>query len=86
MLVHVVEARHRSGHRMWIRFNDGLEGEIDLSSELKGPIFQPLEDPEYFAKFVVDDTLTWPNGADFAPEFLHDRVSNARRGRVERGR
>jgi len=57
-----------------LRFNDGLEGEIDLSTALRGPFFQPLKDPEYLAKFRVDDTLTWPNGADDAPEFLHDRV------------
>ena len=41
-------------------------------------MFQPLKDPEYFANFTLDDTLTWPNGADFAPEFLHDRVTEAR--------
>ena len=85
MLVHVVEAEHRSGHRVWIRFNDGLEGEIDLASDLEGPAFQPLRDPEYFSRFVLDDTLTWPNGADFAPEFLHDRVLEALGGR-SRGR
>ena len=32
MLVHVTEARHRGGHRVWLRFNDGVEGEIDLST------------------------------------------------------
>ena len=31
-------------------------------------------DPEYLARFTVDDTLTWPNGADFAPEFLRSRI------------
>ena len=85
MLVHVIEAKHRGGHRVWIRFNDGLEGDIDLSDALRGPVFQPLEDPEYFARFILDDTLTWPNGADFAPEFLHDRVVEARGIRAERG-
>ena len=86
MLVHVIDAKHRGGHRVWIRFNDGLEGEIDLSNALRGPVFQPLRDPEYFARFILDDTLTWPNGADFAPEFLHERVVEARGSRVERGR
>jgi len=27
------------------------------------------------ARFTVDETLTWPSGADFAPEFLHERVA-----------
>jgi len=74
MLVHVLEARHRGDHRVWLRFDDGVDGVVDLSAELDGEVFEPLRDPEYFARFVVDDTLLWPNGADFAPEFLHERV------------
>lgn len=58
MLVHVVEARHCGGHRVWLRFNDGLEGEIDLATALRGPVFRPLEDADYFARFILDDTLT----------------------------
>ena len=82
MLVHVVEASYRGGHRVWLKFNDGLEGEADLSSELWGEVFQPLQDPAYFASFRVDETLTWPNGADFAPEFLHALVRETNRTRV----
>jgi hypothetical protein len=78
MLVHVVAARHLGGHRVWLRFDDGLEGEFDLARELDGEVFEPLRDPAYFARFSVDDTLTWPNGADFAPEFLHDCVARQR--------
>jgi hypothetical protein len=82
MLIHVVEASYRGGHRVWLKFNDGLEGEVDLSSELWGEVFQPLQDPACFASFRVDGTLTWPNGADFAPEFLHDLVRDINRTRV----
>lgn len=82
MLIHVVEASYRGGHRVWLKFNDGLEGEADLSSELWGEVFQPLQDPAYFASFRVDGTLTWPNGADFAPESLHDLVRDINRTRV----
>jgi hypothetical protein len=76
-LVHVVEAEYRGGHRGGLRFDDGSAGEIDLAGVLGGPVFEPLRDPGYFARFVVEDTLTWPNGADFAPEFLHERVTGA---------
>ena len=67
---------------MWLKFNDGLEGEVDLASELTGEVFEPLRDTAYFASFRVDETLTWPNGADFAPEFLHDLVRDTNRTRV----
>lgn len=70
----VVEAKHLGAYRVWLRFEDGLEGELDLTSELWGEVFEPLKDPAYFARFTVDHTLRWPNGADFSPEFLWDRV------------
>lgn len=59
---------------MWLRFDDGVEGTVDLADELWGEIFEPLRDPVYFGRFTVEDTLVWPNGADFAPEFLHERL------------
>lgn len=71
---HVARAEHLGGHRVRLRFDDGLEGEIDLAGALQGEVFAPLRDPAYFARFSVDDTLVWPNGADFAPEFLRDLV------------
>ena len=77
-LVSVTEARYLGGYRVWLRFDDGLEGEVNLDGELIGPVFEPLKDPEVFKNFAVDHTLEWPNGADFAPEFLYERVRGAR--------
>jgi hypothetical protein len=79
-MIRVTDARHIRDFVVWIQFNDGTKGEVDLSEELYGPIFEPLQDPEFFAAFEVHPeahTLTWPNGADFAPEFLHHRVAVA---------
>ena len=73
MLVHVVEARHVAAHTLWLRFHDRVEGEIDLSAEIHGEVFEPLKEVEYFRKLQVHPelrTIVWPNGADFAPEFL----------------
>jgi Protein of unknown function (DUF2442) len=73
----VLEAKYRGEFTVWLRFRDGTCGEIDLRRELKGPVFEPLRDPAVFRQFTVHpefQTLVWPNGADFAPEFLHDNV------------
>ena len=73
MLTHIVEARYVSDYTIWLRFNDGTAGEVDLSQELYGPIFEPLRNVDAFRRFIVHPelrTLVWPNGADFAPEFL----------------
>jgi hypothetical protein len=75
---YVKEARHLGDHRVWLRFDDGVEGEVDLQDELWGPVFAPLADPAAFAAFEVRRTLAWPNGADLAPEFLYERVLASR--------
>lgn len=75
MFLHVEEARYVRGHTVWLRFNDGTSGEVDLSAELEGPVFGPLRDSERFKHFrLAYHTLVWENGADFAPEFLREHV------------
>ena len=77
MLPHIVEGHHVSGYTIWVKFNDGVEGEVDLSNELHGPIFEPLKNVEMFRSFVIHPelrTLVWPNGADFAREFLRSSL------------
>jgi Protein of unknown function (DUF2442) len=77
MLPRVREARYIANHTVWVRFSDGAEGEVDLTNELYGEVFEPLKAPEYFKNFRVHPelhTLVWPNGADFAPEFLRSAL------------
>ena len=61
-------------HRLHVAFDDGVEGEIDASEWEWYGVFAPLEDPEFFAKAQLDGvgSIAWPNGADIAPETLHD--------------
>jgi len=68
------------GHRLWLRFDDGAEGEIDMKPFLEPFInlFAPLEDPKYFAKVRVRraaGTIAWPNGVELDPDVLHSRVT-----------
>jgi Protein of unknown function (DUF2442) len=77
MLPRIKEARYVHGHTIWLRFADGAEGEVDLARELQGEIFEPLKDLAYFKSFKLHPelrTVVWPNGADFAPEFLRAAV------------
>ncbi len=74
---HVLEARYVAGHTVWLRFRDGTAGEVDLKGALRGPIFDPLRDVAYFRQFMLHPefhTLVWPNGADMAPEYLHQQA------------
>jgi hypothetical protein len=80
---HVLEARYVGGYTVWLRFRDGSMAEVDLAPVLRGPIFEPLKDIEYFRRFELHPefhTLVWPNGADIAPEFLHECCVSRSRG------
>jgi len=76
-----VDSRHAKGYRIWLKFAVVLEGEIDLTDVLWGPVFEPLKYVSEFAKLRADkelETLVWANGADLAPESLYERVKRAK--------
>ncbi len=80
MIVHITEARVVGPHSLELAFDDGLRKRVNLRPELNGAVFEPLRDPAYFAKVVVDPdsrTVAWPNGADFAPDFLYHYEAEA---------
>lgn len=64
--------------RLAVTFNDGLTGIIDLGELVNGPnagVFEPLRDQAFFAQAFLDcGAIAWPNGADLAPEVMHDEI------------
>ena len=74
----VTDAKALPEYRLWLRFSDGAEGEIDLKAFIESdsrPIVAALRDRGAFAAIQVDsDTVVWSNGFDLAPEFLRARV------------
>ncbi|MBL4864887.1 MAG: DUF2442 domain-containing protein [Pseudomonadales bacterium] len=74
-MLHIKSAKYISGYTLWLAFDDGTSGEVNLEKELRGSVFQPLKDVNMFSKVSVDpelETVVWPNGADLAPEFLKE--------------
>ncbi|MEX2524612.1 MAG: DUF2442 domain-containing protein, partial [Gammaproteobacteria bacterium] len=72
MLPKLKEVKYQGDYCIWLKFEDGVEGNIDLEAELWGEIFEPLKDKKKFAELSLHSelgTIVWPNGADFAPEF-----------------
>jgi hypothetical protein len=63
-----------------VTFTDGTVGEVRLedflqSAGVSGTIFEPLRDPALFRQVRVElGTVTWPNGADLAPDAMYDAV------------
>ncbi|MEK6373348.1 MAG: DUF2442 domain-containing protein [Acidobacteriota bacterium] len=74
-LVDVVEARHIDRYKIWVRFENGIEGEVDLSDLLDQGVFRPLRDVELFKRFHIEyGTIVWNEQVDIAPESLYRRV------------
>jgi Protein of unknown function (DUF2442) len=77
MLPRIVDARYAGEYRVWLRFADGVTGEVDLADELWGEIFEPLRSLDAFSEVQLDprtDTICWPNGADFSPTWLLEHL------------
>jgi len=69
----VIRAEYRGEYRIHVTFNNNSDKTIDFEDWLQGPIFEPLKDIEYFKRFFLDGwTISWPNGADIAPETLFE--------------
>jgi hypothetical protein len=77
----LLEAQATADWSVWVRFEDGVSGEIDFE-DLRdgGPVFRPLRDPDFFRQVKVDDravTFEWPGEVDIAPETLYLRAQEA---------
>jgi hypothetical protein len=79
MLQDVVAVEVREDYHLFLRFEDGVEGVVDLGSTLSfRGVFAPLRDPAYFRQAKVNrelGTVVWPNGADLDPDVLYSYVS-----------
>lgn len=79
MLSDVVKVEPRGGYRLWLQFQDGVEGEIDLEPLLNFQgVFAPLRDSAYFARVAVHPevgTIHWPNDADWDSLVLYSLVT-----------
>jgi len=74
MFLHIKKIEYLGDYRVEVTFSNGQKGTADLSSALRGGIFEPLKKTAEFAKLRLDEeleTIAWPNGADLAPEFIY---------------
>ena len=75
MILHTVSVKKLENYQLYLTFNNGISGKVDLTDELWGEVFEPLKELALFQTAHQDEvmqTVSWANGADLAPEFLMD--------------
>ncbi len=79
MLKDIIEARALENYRIYLKFEDGVEGEIDLSAFVQfAGVFEALKEPGQFAQLAIDPELGsihWPSGADLDPDVLYSKLT-----------
>ena len=74
----VVDARYMGDYKVWLQFDDGRTGVVDLADDLWGEERESLRDRDMFSDVYVDRgraTIAWWNGAEFAPEYLYQKLN-----------
>jgi hypothetical protein len=74
-LVDITGVEVIGNYRLRLTFEDGTVGDVDFHARDWRGVFEPLRDPDYFARVQVDPelgTIAWPDGADMAPEPLYE--------------
>jgi hypothetical protein len=80
MLDRIVAVEARPDYHVWIRFEDGLEGELSLAHLVGRGVFVAWNDEAEFRKVFIDEesgTIAWPGGLDVAPDALHQRLAES---------
>lgn len=77
-LVDVIAVKALADYQLYLKFDDGAEGQVDLSKLItfKG-VFEPLSQQDFFSSVSVNPdigTICWRNGADISPSYLRENL------------
>ena len=64
-------------YRLWIRFEDGVEGSVDLSGHVGQGVFALWNDPAAFAAVRIGGfgQPVWSDGLDLCPDTLYMKIT-----------
>lgn len=56
-MLHIKSVKPVSDYKIWIAFDDGTEGQVDLHGRLDGPILRHLKTKKFFPKLQLIPSL-----------------------------
>lgn len=76
-LVRPVEVRACDSHRIWLRYSDGVEGEVDLSDLAGKGVFEVWQDRTVFGAVWIDEgrAICWGDDIDLCADALYLRLT-----------
>ena len=73
-MIKIIEARALDPYRLYVKFSDGVEGTVDLSTWAGKGVFAAWDDPAFFARFQINSTgrsLEWGDQIDLCADSLY---------------
>ncbi len=76
-MFHPVEVRTLPNYRIWVKYADGMQGEVDLSYLVGKGVFSIWNDRKKFAKVRIGETgeLIWDDDVDLCPDSIYLKIS-----------
>jgi len=76
----VIEVQPKPDYSLFVRFKDGLEGQVHLSPEKLTGVLEPLKNPDFFQRVFIDNgAVAWPGEIDLAPDAMYAEIADRMR-------
>jgi hypothetical protein len=71
----VVEVKPLENLELFVRFADGLGGEVHFTPEHLTGVFEPLRNPAFFKQVYLDHgAVAWPGQIDLALDAMYQEI------------
>ena len=72
-MVRAIEVKARDGYRIWLRYSDGVSGEIDLSDLVGQGVFRAWNERAFFDRVYVTPhgSIAWSPDIEICPDALY---------------